>query len=559
MGSSSANIFKNFKEHSIAEFFKKNKQMLGFSGKVRSLTMIVHEYITNSLDAAEEASILPEIDVQIQEVGPNYKVSVQDNGPGIPKKHLAKALGQMLTGTKFHRFMQQRGQQGIGAAGCTLFAQLTSGKPIYVVSEYDELRIKCNIAIDIQTNTPVITNEIIEENKEGKHGLYIEGYFGDVKYDRSSQGPLEYIKRTALANPHLTISLLEPTGERITFSRSSDVVPPKIEETLPHPLGIGVADLVDLAHKEKEEKTLKNFFQKRFQRFSLQKVEELKALVDGTKEGIGFVDLLKDPKELKWEEAEALIKAFAQIKWIAPSADCLRPIGPERIQASLVHILAPDFLAIAQRPRKIYKGGYPFMVETAIAWGGHAGRRLANSEVTYDVIRYANCAPLIFDSYACAITQAVKEIDWKRYGIKDIEHEPLTIFVNFISVYVPYISTGKQAISPEEEVYQEIKYSIMDAARRLQLYISGINREKEIQNRRNVIMRYISQVSKDLAELAEIKDYLPIEQKLKEITQTRYMTKLLTEENEEEPEQQEKNKKEQNGLENHEEKEEEDG
>ena len=544
---SSTNIFKNFKEHSIAEFFKKNKQMLGFSGKVRSLTMLVHEYITNSLDAAEEASILPEIDVHIQEVGPNYKVGVQDNGPGIPKKHLAKALGQMLTGTKFHRFMQQRGQQGIGAAGCTLFAHLTTGKPLYVVSEYEDVRVKCNIAIDIQTNNPVVTNEIIEENKEGRHGLYVEGYFGDVKYDRSSQGPLEYIKRTALANPHLTISLLEPTGERITFSRSSDVVPPKTEETLPHPLGVGVSDLMELAHKEKEEKTLKNFFQKRFQRFSLQKVEELKTLVDGTREGIRFVDVLKDPRELTWEEAEALIKAFAQIKWIAPSADCLRPIGPERIQASLVHILAPDFLAIAQRPRKIYKGGYPFMVESAIAWGGYAGRRLSNSEVTYDIIRYANSAPLIFDSYACAITQAVKEIDWKRYGIKDIEHEPMTIFVNFISVYVPYISTGKQAISPEEEVYQEIKYSIMDAARRLQMYISGINREKEIQNRRNVIMRYIGLVSKDLAELAEIKDYRQIEQKLKEITQTKYITKLLSED---EIKQEEENKKEQDGLEN---------
>ncbi len=61
-------IHKGFEEHSVAEFFKKNRQMLGFSGKVRSMTMIVHEFVTNSLDACEEAGIVPEIFVQVEEL-----------------------------------------------------------------------------------------------------------------------------------------------------------------------------------------------------------------------------------------------------------------------------------------------------------------------------------------------------------------------------------------------------------------------------------------------------------------------------------------------------------
>jgi len=94
MASDTDKIFSEFKEHSVAEFFKKNKQMLGFSGKTRSLTTIVHEYVTNSLDAAEEAGILPEITVKIDEIDKEkYRVLVQDNGPGIPKKHIGKALG----------------------------------------------------------------------------------------------------------------------------------------------------------------------------------------------------------------------------------------------------------------------------------------------------------------------------------------------------------------------------------------------------------------------------------------------------------------------------------
>ncbi|MDD5163968.1 MAG: LAGLIDADG family homing endonuclease, partial [Candidatus ainarchaeum sp.] len=109
-------LAKEFKEHSVAEFFKKNRQMLGLTGKIKTLTTIVHEYVSNSLDACEESGILPEIEVKISELGEEYyEIMVKDNGPGLTKETLGKALGQLLAGTKFHRMMQMRGQQGIGA------------------------------------------------------------------------------------------------------------------------------------------------------------------------------------------------------------------------------------------------------------------------------------------------------------------------------------------------------------------------------------------------------------------------------------------------------------
>ena len=113
---SAEELAKDFKEHSVAEFFKKNMQMLGLTGKIKTLTTIVHEYVTNSLAACEEAGILPEIDVQIDEIGDEYlEVTVKDNGPGLTEAVVGKALGQLLAGTKFHRMVQMRGQQGIGA------------------------------------------------------------------------------------------------------------------------------------------------------------------------------------------------------------------------------------------------------------------------------------------------------------------------------------------------------------------------------------------------------------------------------------------------------------
>ena len=79
MAESADKIFKEFREHSVAEFFKKNRQMLGYSGKIRSLTTIVHEYVTNALDACEEAGVLPEIFVRIDQLGNDYyKVMVRE-------------------------------------------------------------------------------------------------------------------------------------------------------------------------------------------------------------------------------------------------------------------------------------------------------------------------------------------------------------------------------------------------------------------------------------------------------------------------------------------------
>jgi len=175
-------ITETFREYSITEFFKKNRHMLGFTGKVRSLTTIVHEYVTNSLDACEEAGILPRIEVKIEETGENrYKVRVADNGPGLPKELIGKALGQMLTGTKFHRYIQQRGQQGIGAAGCTMYAMLTTGQPVHVISGHKGRIVEADVGIDFKNNRPVVKNLV--EREGDFHGLVVEGEFGDVKYD----------------------------------------------------------------------------------------------------------------------------------------------------------------------------------------------------------------------------------------------------------------------------------------------------------------------------------------------------------------------------------------
>src|SRR5665647_3147967 len=79
-------LAKKQKSISVAEFFEKNRQILGFDSAPRSLITTVKEAVDNSLDACEEAGILPDILVQVERTGPDYvTIIVEDNGPGIVK------------------------------------------------------------------------------------------------------------------------------------------------------------------------------------------------------------------------------------------------------------------------------------------------------------------------------------------------------------------------------------------------------------------------------------------------------------------------------------------
>ena len=510
MATNSEEIFKKFKEHSIAEFFKKNRQMLGYSGEARSLTTIVHEYVTNSLDACEEAGILPSIKVEIKEVGEKrYKISVEDNGPGIPEQFIGKALAHMLSGTKFNRYMQQRGQQGIGASGCTLYALLTTGKPIKVISGTEKGAFECELSIDLKSNQPLILNK--KNFDINFRGLKVEGEFGDLKYEKSSHGPEEYLKRTAVANPHAEIEFTTPEGKKIVWPRIIDKIPKRPKEIKPHPLGVEVHDLLELARKS-EQRKVRSFLISALSRMSNEKVNELQSKVD--------FSLDKDPKELTWEEAEKIVKAFKQMKFIAPEMDSVIGIGKEQIEKSLKNIYAPEFVIAEERKPKVFRGGIPFMVEVGIAYGGGAGRK-EDEQIKAEVLRFANRVPLLFDGSICAITQAVKSIAWQRYGIKDFENSPIVVFVNLSSVYVPYQSTGKQAIVEEEEIVNEIKLALMDIARKLQVFLHKKSYAHEAESKKKTLLKYIAQLSQDLGYLTK-EDPQKIEEKIRSIIEKRY-------------------------------------
>lgn len=494
---------EKYRESNIAEFFRRNLHMLGYSGPVRNMTTIVHEFVTNGLDACEESKVAPDILVEIKQLGErHYVVAVQDNGTGIPESYIPKLLGKMLAGTKFHRYIQSRGQQGIGAVGAIMFSHMTAGKPIKIVtSTGDGVITTAVMDIDIKKNEPHIYE--ITKSKGNWHGTKIISEYKDVVYNKGEQGVYEYIRRTAMANPHAKLTLVEPDGNKVAFDRTVSKPPAQPKEMLPHPLGI-VADDLRIMAAVSASRNLRSFLEGSFSRMSSGKVKEIEKIAKG-------VDFSVDPKELSHQQAEHVVQAFQQVKFIAPATEGLVPIGEEQIEKSMREILQPEFFSVVTRPPSVYKGGIPFQVEVGLAFSGGAGKKgqAAESEkkkeeggvMKAELMRFSNRVPLLFDTGGCAITQAVKTVDWKRYDISNFEEAPITVVVNVISSHIPYTSAGKQAIADDDDIMKELRFALMDAGRKLRLHLAGIRRDRMKAERKAIFERYIPEIATSLALL----------------------------------------------------------
>ena len=520
---------QDFKNLTPSEFFRKNKQMLGFTGKIRSLTIVFHELITNSFDACEESGILPEIEIELKRVDKeHYILRHKDNGPGIPEDYVMRVYFSMFSGSKF-RNIQSRGQQGLGCSGCVLLSQMTTGKPTRVISCYKEngeiKGVKMKFQMDVKKNRGILMER--EDYPAESTGVCIELQFKEVSYSLAEQGAFEYIRRTMIGNPHAKITFRDPSGHKYIFKRAADIVPILPKEVLPHPKGVSADDLMTMAQNT-DSRRYKSMLTSSLSRMSNKRVDEISELTK--------IDMNKRPKDLTFPEAEAIVQCFKKMKFMAPPTDGLIPIGSEQIEKGMKQILKPEFVTTITRKPVTYQGGVSFIIEAGLAYGGDAGR-VVKEQRKSEIMRFANRVPLTFDAGSCAITEALKSIDWKRYGLRDLDNTPLTLFVNIISTQVPYLSTGKQSVSPEPEIVHEIRQSTMKLARKLQKHLRAKKAAKEKEKRSKVFEDYVPVIIEEAAKLGEtgVPEYQEV---LAKVTK-KALAELLGEKVEEEEEEEE--------------------
>ncbi len=329
------------REISISEFFTKNRHLLGFDNASRALLTSVKEAVDNSLDACEEAGILPEIQIKIEEMAEGrYKMTVEDNGPGIVKAQVPKVFGKLLYGSKFHRLRQSRGQQGIGISAAVMYGQLTTGKPAHVVSKTGKGRSSyaCDITIDTKQNRPAISNEGESSQPhwaEKDHGTAVSIEM-EASYKGGKRSVDEWVQQVAFANPHARIEYLAPGKGPVVYPRVTEELPPESKEIKPHPYGVELGALMRMMHGS-ASRNLSGFLQAEFSRVSGPVAADI-----AKNSGLSAELSLKD---IGQKEAEALYKGIAQTKIMAPPTNCLAPIGEQAMLEGLKALLVQQHFA----------------------------------------------------------------------------------------------------------------------------------------------------------------------------------------------------------------------
>lgn len=490
---------------SVAEFFEKNRHLLGYENPTKALITIVKEFVDNSLDACEEARILPNIKVAVKEISPDrFRVRTEDNGPGIIEEKLALAFGKLLYGSKFHRLKMSRGTQGLGASGAILYSQLTSGKPAKLVSSTGMKIHEIELMIDVNKNEPQIVSHKEEKNPEKWHGLKIE-VEAEGRYVEGKQSITEYLHQTAMANPYAEIVYDGPNG-KINFERVVKELPTLPKEIKPHPYGVEIG-LLRRMLLAANVRNLIGFLTNDFSRVGRNTATQICKLAK--------LEANRKPTELNHEETERLHKAMQMVKLVAPPTDCLAPLGENLLTEGSKKETKAEFVVAVTRPPSVYRGN-PFQVEIALGFGGE----LPENQ-TAQVFRFANKVPLLYHASDCATTEAVIETEWKRYGFSQssgqIPQGQLAILIHFASVWVPYTSEGKQAIASYPEIIREVKLALQEAGRKLATYVRHKAKLRERQLRRELFERYIPEVSRALSKLTK-KEEKVIKEKLESMT-----------------------------------------
>jgi len=479
-------------ELSVSAWFYRNKAIAGFDNPARSLYVAVRELVENSLDACEEARILPEITVLLRNEGKgssgdllsqgpeNFELVVKDNGIGMKRESIPLLLGKMLTGTKFaHR--QSRGTFGLGGSLALLYGQVTTQKPIEIVTgqKGKPYGYQVKMRLDIENNRP----EILEEDRvlkaENERGTMISfSLQGD--WLRSKRRIIDYFNQTGIIVPYASLFFETPDNEVLRYDRIIHSVPKPPVATKPHPRGIDVEMLKSMISTTRA-RSLKSFLTTSFQRVGDKKASEFLVYAG--------LDPERVPDSLVMDELVRMMNSMESFeRFLPPSSNSLSPVGTEVLLAGIER-LSPELVAFKQRPPNVYEG-HPFIIETGVAYGG-------NLNAGAHIIRFANRIPLLYDERSDVSHRVVRDLNLKNYGLR--QEDPLTFIMHICSTKIPYKTVGKEYIADVDIVRREIELGFKDCLRDLSERLRRRSRAQKHHKRETRLASYYRFIAETLS------------------------------------------------------------
>ena len=482
---------QTFEEISAADFFYRNRDIAGFTNPSRAIFVAIRELVENSLDAAESHRLVPDIYVRLSYEGEAtkdtqiYKLRVEDNGIGVPPRHIPSAFGQILFGSKY-KLKQQRGTFGLGGKMAILYGQITTHQPASIVSSTGISKTYMyKLMIDIKRNRPLILDRKVLINKELWRGTIVE-FTLEGDYFRAMPKILDYFKQTAMVNPYANLTFVDPKGRLYKFIRVTKDMPTAPKETKPHPYGVDV-ELLQRLIQITPYKNMLDFLRNHFHRvghITAQKFLEYSNLSPS-----------KNPKRLDHEEIVRLMHMLKKFPdFLPPDASCLSPLGEDLLRTGILKELNPEFVSVHQRKPATY-AGHPFIVETGIAYGGEIPAR-----GNFMVYRFANRIPLLYDEANDVSLRVIQAMNWRRYRVTS--EMPVAIFVHICSTKVPYKTVGKEFISDRPEVRREIANGLREVARQIQLFLSKREHVDKERKRLGVFSKYLPRIAEFSTQLA---------------------------------------------------------
>lgn len=460
----------------------------------------------NALDASDLVRIPPDIYVRLSHAGEagsgaeTYRLRVEDNGSGVPDRHIPSAFSQVLFGSKF-KLKQSRGTFGLGGTMAILYGQITTHEPAYVASSTGTLKVyEYKLMTDIQKNRPIILHRQVHMNKERWRGTVVE-FSLEGDYLRAISKIIEYLKQTAVVNPYANITFVDPKGRLYKFNRVTTEMPPPPKEISPHPFGVDVETLQRLIHIT-SCRNMMEFMQNHFHRVGENIARQFLEFAG--------ISERKDPKKLSPKEVVRLVRAMKRFEgFLPPDASCLSPLGEELLKAGILKELKPEFTAVCQRKPSTYSG-HPFIVEMAIAYGGEIPKR---DEIM--LYRFANRIPLLYDEASDVSWKIIRSINWRRYKVTS--DMPIAIIVHVCSTKIPYKTVGKEFIAGRPEVAREILNGIREVARRLQRFLTRREHAEKQMRRLTTFSKYLPKIAKFSTDLAGEKEPPDIEKLLRSV------------------------------------------
>jgi DNA topoisomerase-6 subunit B len=323
--------------------------------------------------------------------------------------------------------------------------------------------------INTKHNTPDVVGPALPDDyiiwDEKEHGTRVEVNLNG-RYISAKQSVYEYLRQTAIVNPHTRITFVDPEGRTTVFARAWDKLPPVTKDIKPHPEGLELGTLMNLGRASRT-KNLRDFLRNDFSRVSDRLATEIV-------EKSGLKESAKTA-QLGLEQYKALLGAMQSVKYIQPQTDCLSPIGEALIRKGLKNVLEevkPEFYAppVTRSPRVF--AGNPFQVEVGIVYGGSIP-----SDQPVTLLRFANRVPLLYQQGACLLTKSVEGVDWRRYGLEQrggqgIPFGPAIILVHVASTKVPFTSEAKEAVASIPEIQAELELALRECGRRLKVHLN---------------------------------------------------------------------------------------